>query len=167
MVSTHLKNISHIASSPQVGVKIKKPFKPPPRKVSTFSLYLSGFSNWTIFTIYLLNPLILQVHSTKISKTLINNRLKHDIIHINSWYFTQKIIGFIGISAVRFFVATIFFSFPQLQVQSSSWRLRSNRSSGRSNPPKKCPFFNAGKLPNLSFRNENHRNFPYKRDLEI
>ena len=32
MVSTHLKNISEIESFPQVGLKIKKQLKPPPRK---------------------------------------------------------------------------------------------------------------------------------------
>ena len=32
VVSTHLKNISQIGSFPQIGVKIKTCFKPPPRK---------------------------------------------------------------------------------------------------------------------------------------
>ena len=32
MVSTQLKNISQLGSFPQVGVKIKKYLKPPPRK---------------------------------------------------------------------------------------------------------------------------------------
>jgi len=32
MVSTHLKNVSQIGSFPQVGVKIKKYLKPPPRQ---------------------------------------------------------------------------------------------------------------------------------------
>ena len=32
MVSTHLKNISQIGNLPQIGVKIKKYLKPPPRK---------------------------------------------------------------------------------------------------------------------------------------
>ena len=31
VVSTHLKNISQIGNLPQVGVKIKKCLKPPPR----------------------------------------------------------------------------------------------------------------------------------------
>ena len=34
MLSTQLKNISQIGSFPQVGVKIKKRLKPPPRKDS-------------------------------------------------------------------------------------------------------------------------------------
>ena len=36
MVSTHLKNISQIGNLPQVGVKVKKSLKPPPRKFVMF-----------------------------------------------------------------------------------------------------------------------------------
>ena len=60
VVSTHLKNISQIGSSPQVGMNIKKYLKPPasdtypfwPKNVLGSCPWLQIFT----FSIYLLNP---------------------------------------------------------------------------------------------------------------
>ena len=39
---TPLKNISQIGSFPQIGVKIKKSLKPPPRDVSVYMHFFRG-----------------------------------------------------------------------------------------------------------------------------
>ena len=48
MVSTHLKNIGQNGNLPQLGVKIKKDLKPPPRKV-----FFCGNDNVFFYTIFL------------------------------------------------------------------------------------------------------------------
>ena len=48
VVSTHLKNISQIGSFPQVGVKINKYLKPPPRYVLAFIVCFKHIVPWPI-----------------------------------------------------------------------------------------------------------------------
>ena len=50
VVSTHLKNISQIRPFPQVGVKIKKYLKPPPRKGWSLGVCELHLSNPTFFS---------------------------------------------------------------------------------------------------------------------